>query len=150
MEVVEDMDTNHPIDTNKMDMDNTNITTLNVNDDSKLWDCMTKQENEKAKCNICGVILSRKNGATTGLRKHLYQVHKLKPFGITSPKSRSKSYHLSIDEKKKLDSLIIRCVIEDGRSFSDMRQSGILKVFNHLVQGKKNTMYFIIFIIFYI
>jgi len=109
---------------------------------------MVKQQTEKAKCNICGVILSRKNGATTGLRKHLHQVHKIEPFGVTSTKSRSKSYQLSIEEKKRLDSLIIKCIIEDGRSFSDMRQSGIVKVFNHLVQGKKNTIYLIIFIVF--
>ncbi|CAF2061700.1 unnamed protein product [Rotaria magnacalcarata] len=75
---------------------------------------MEKQINEKAKCGVCGVILSRKNGATTGLRKHLHQVHKLQTFGMTSTKLRSKSY---------------------GRSFSDIGQSGILKVFNHLVEG---------------
>ncbi|CAF3195403.1 unnamed protein product, partial [Rotaria sp. Silwood2] len=45
----------------------------------------------------CGVILSLKNGATTGLRKHLYQIHKIESFGITSKQSRSKSYRLSIE-----------------------------------------------------
>ncbi|CAF4166579.1 unnamed protein product, partial [Rotaria sordida] len=135
MEIVEDIDTYHPTDINKMDTDDTNKVKSNVNDDTNLWNYMVKLQNEKAKCKICGVVLSRKNGATTGLRKHLHQIHKIESFGITSKKSRSNVYQLSIEEKKKLDSLIIKCVIEDGRSFTDMRRSGILKVFNHLVQG---------------
>ncbi len=81
-----------------MDTDNTNEAKSNDNDDVSLWNYMMKQQNEKATCNICGVILSRKNGATSGLRKHLYQIHKIESFGITSTKSRSKSYQLSIEE----------------------------------------------------
>ena len=132
MEAVED------IDTNRMDIDHTNEVESNDTDDANLWNYMMKQQNEKAKCHICGVVLSRKNGATTGLRKHLHKIHKLEAFGITSTKSRSKPSQFSIEQKKKLDSLIIKCIIEDGRSFSDMGQSGIQKVFDHLVQGKKN------------
>jgi len=33
MEIVEDIDTNHPIDKNNMDIDNTNEAKSNVNDD---------------------------------------------------------------------------------------------------------------------
>jgi hypothetical protein len=100
---------------------------------------MTKQENEKAKCNKCNTILSRQNGATSGLRKHLFQVHKIESFGVTSERSRSKSYSISSEEKKKLDSLLIKCIVQDGRGFDDMRRPGILKVFSHLAPGKKNT-----------
>jgi hypothetical protein len=150
MEVVEDIHANHPTVTNQMDIDNTNEVKSNNSDTLTVWNYMMKQHNEKAKCNICDVVLSRKNGSTTGLRKHLHQVHKIEPFGIISTKSRSKSKQLSNEKKKKLDSLMIKCVIEDGHSFTDMRQSGILKVFNYLVEGKKNTMYLIIFVVFYI
>jgi hypothetical protein len=43
---------------------------------SNLWEHMSKQLNEKAKCEICGVVLSRQNGSTTGLRKHLFRIDK--------------------------------------------------------------------------
>jgi len=143
MEVVEveDIDTNHH-DANKMDIDGTAVITPNIGDKFNLWDYMTKLPNEKAKCNICNTILSRKNGSTSGLRKHLYQIHKIEPFGFVSNKPQRKSYKLSVEETKKLDSLIIKCVIQDGRSFSDMRQAGILKLFNHIIPGKENTTYF--------
>jgi hypothetical protein len=49
---------------------NVNETQSNDNRVSSLWDYMTKEEDEKAKCNLCNVILSRQNGATSGLRKH--------------------------------------------------------------------------------
>lgn len=143
----ENTDIHHSINTNNMDIDQTNEIGTNDNNVTNIWNYMEKQKNEKAKC-ICGAILSRKNGATTGLRKHLYQVHKLQAFGVTSKKFRSKSCQLSSEQKKKIDSLIIKCIIEDGRSFSDMSQSGILKVFDHLVEGKKHTIYLIIFIVF--
>ncbi|CAF3786819.1 unnamed protein product [Rotaria socialis] len=132
---VENTDTHHSIDTNSMDINQTNTIKPSGTNVNNLWNYMEKQINEKAKCGVCGVILSRKNGATTGLRKHLHQVHKLQAFGITSTKLRSKSCQLLPEQKKKLDTLIIKCIIEDGRSFSDMGQSGILKVFNHLVEG---------------
>ena len=45
-----------------------------------------KQQTEKAKYNICGVILSRKHAATSGLSMHLYRVHKNEPFGKASTK----------------------------------------------------------------
>lgn len=96
---------------------------------------MTKMD-EKAKCNKCGAVLSRKNGGTTGLRKHLFQIHKLGNYPKSSVQKRPKSSQLSVDEKKKLDLLMIKCIIEDGRSFVDLRRSGLLKVFKHLVPGK--------------
>lgn len=145
MEGIEDIHTNDSTSTNQMDIDDANELTSNDNNNKDLWHYMTKQQNEKAKCEMCDVVLSRKNGSTTGLRKHLHQVHKLERFGIVSKKSRLKCKQLSNEEKKSLDALVIQCVLEDGRSFSDMRQSGILKVFNRLVDGKKNTMYLIIF-----
>ena len=139
MEVVEDIDINHSIDTKEMDIDDRNEVNANASDGINLWSYMMKQQTEKAKYNICGVISSRKHAATSGLSMHLYRVHKTEPFGKASTKSSSKFYQLSTDEKKKFGLLIIKCTIEDGRSFSDIRQSGILKIFNHIVQWKRNT-----------
>ena len=139
MEVVEDIDINHSIDTKEMDIDDRNGVNANASDGINLWSYMMKQQTEKAKYNICGVILSRKHGATSRLIMHLYRVHKTEPFGKTSTKSRSKFYQLSSDEKNQFGLLMIKCIIEDGRSFSVIRQSDTLKIFNHLVQGTKNT-----------
>jgi 3-oxoacyl-(acyl-carrier-protein) synthase len=104
---------------------------------SNLWEHMSKQLNEKAKCEICGVVLSRQNGSTTGLRKHLFRIDKMAEFAVTSTKRASKSSQLSVDEKKKLHALIINCIIEDGRGFNDTRRPGLMKVLNHLAPGKE-------------
>ena len=110
---------------------------------------MTKQENEKAKCNKCNAILSRKNGATSGLRKHLFQVHKLDSFSIdVSQNPQPKLYHISTEEKKKIDSLLINCIVQDGLSFDDMKRPGMLKVLTYLAPGKENMRCFIMSLIF--
>ena len=139
MEVVEDIDTSYSIDTSEMDTDDRNEVNANASDSINVWNYMTKQQTKKAKYNICGGILSRKHAATPGLSMHLYRVHKIEPFGKASTKSSSRFCQLSTHEKNKFDLLMIKCTIEDGRSFSDIRQSGILKIFNHLVQCKRNT-----------
>ena len=101
-EVVEDIDINHSIDTNEMDIDNRNEVNANACDGIKLWNYMMKQQTVKAKYNICGVILSRKHAATSDLTMHLYRVHKIEPFGKASTKSSSKFYQFSTDEKKEI------------------------------------------------
>lgn len=121
-----------------MDVD-TNETQIDDDNSANLWHYMTKQQNEKAKCNICNKILSRQNGSTSGLRKHLFQVHKIESFGVISGNSRSKSSEISIEQKQILDSILINCIIQDGRGFDDMRRPGMLKVFNHLAPGEQNT-----------
>ena len=102
---------------------------------SSVWNYMSKEPNQKAKCNICSTVLSRTNGSTTGLRKHLYQVHKLAPFGVTKPKATTESSQISPDRKQTLHSLVIACVIRDGRSFDDPRRPGLMQVFNLLAPG---------------
>ena len=139
MEVIEDIDINHSIDTKEMDIDDRNEVNSNASDGINLWSYMMKQQIEKAKYNTCGVILSRKHAENSGLSMHLYRVRKIESFGKASTKSSSKFYQLSIDEKNKFGLLMIKCTIEDSRSFSDIKQSGILKIFNHLVQCKRNT-----------
>ena len=100
---------------------------------SNLWRYMSKQQNNKAKCNLCDAVLSRTNGTTTGMRKHLFLIHKLECFAITTSKKQSRPNHLSSDEKKKLDSLAISCIVQDGRGFGDLQRPGILRLFNHLL-----------------
>ena len=127
MEVVEDIDINHSIDTKEMDIDDRTEVNANASDGINLLSYMMKQQTEKAKYNICGVILSRKHAATSCLSIHLYRVHKIKPFGKASTKSSSKFYQVSINEKNKFGLLMIKCTLEDDRSCSDIRQSGNTK-----------------------
>lgn len=42
---------------------------------------------------------------------------------------------LPVEEKKKLKELALNCILEDGRSFDDLRKSGIMKLFNGLMEG---------------
>ena len=95
---------------------------------SSRWKYMAKQQNNKAKCNLCDALLSRTNGTTTGMRKHLFLIHKLECFAVTTSNKRSRPNRLSIDEKKKLDSLAISCIVQDGRGFGDLRRSSLLKL----------------------
>ena len=103
---------------------------------SNVWNHMEIEGVDKARCQICGAILSRKNGGTTGLRKHLLRVHKLRSVSVVSIEKRRQPDNLSVDQQKKLNSLIVRCIIEDGRSFGDMRRSGVLRFIDHLMPGK--------------
>jgi hypothetical protein len=138
-EVSENIEPNHRNHTNKTNGDHTDVAQTGAIHASSLWNYMIKQANEKAKCNICNTILSRQNGGTTGLRKHLHQVHKIQSFSTKSKKLRSKSCRLSSEQKKKLDYLIIKCIVQDGRSFDDMRRPGILKVIDYLLPGKTKS-----------
>ncbi|CAF1565488.1 unnamed protein product, partial [Adineta ricciae] len=115
-----------------MDVD-TNVSQSNHNRGSRVWDYMSKEKEEKARCFKCKALLSRQNGATSGLRKHLFQVHKIEAFRTVTGNLQTNSDEISTEEKKKIDSLVINCIIRDGRSFDDMRRPGILKLINHLV-----------------
>lgn len=103
---------------------------------SSVWEHMRKQDNDKASCNICGALLSRKNGGTTGLRKHLHQVHALNRYSTSSMVKASRTIKFPSDRKSKLDALAVECVIEDGRSFGDLRRPGLLRIFNQLAPGR--------------
>ena len=145
-EIVQNVNTNNQNNRNELDVNNSNETQRNTNHLSSLWNFMTKEDNEKVKFNIYNTVLSRQNGVGSGLRKRLLKVHKTDSFGMVSEHSRSKLCQISIEEKKKLDSLLLNCIIQDGRGFDDMRKSRILKIFTHLAPGKKNVECFITFI----
>lgn len=83
------------------------------------------------------VVVSRKDQSTSGIRKHLCSKHKMKQFEEkkirrAQPK---KIDSLPVEEKKKLKELALNCILEDGRSFDDLRKSGIMKLFNGLMEG---------------
>ncbi|CAF4688614.1 unnamed protein product, partial [Rotaria socialis] len=132
VEIFQNIDTNHRNSTNKMDVNDTDEIRSNGKSVSNLWEHMTKQENGKPQCKICNKLQSRQSGATSGLRKHLFQAHKMESFCVTSENPPSKSYQISTEEKKKIDSLTINRIVQDGRGFDDMRRPEMLKVFKHL------------------
>jgi len=105
---------------------------------SDLWNYMEKLADGKARCKSCSKTLSRQNGATTGLRKHFCQVHKIESFRTDSVPKQTAVYQLTTDEKKQINSLILKCIIQDGRSFGDLRCPGIVKVLKHLSPCTKN------------
>jgi len=133
-----------------MDVDDIDEVQSNGTRVLNLWDYMTKLDNEKAQCKICSTILSRKNGATSGLRKHLFKVHKIESFGAVAEKPRSKLNQISTEKKTQIDSLLIKCIVQDGRSFDDMRRPGMLKVLKYLAPGKNHEMLYYVYLNFHL
>jgi hypothetical protein len=56
-------------------------------------------------------------------------------FAASSVTKKSGMTKFPSDMKRKLDTLAVECVIEDGRSFGDLRRSGLLKIFKELAPG---------------
>ncbi|CAF1191633.1 unnamed protein product, partial [Didymodactylos carnosus] len=73
------------------------------------------------------------NWSTTGCRAHLYKDHKMMEFAPVLKTGRNQQ--LTPFEKKELNELCIEGIVEDGRSFGDLRRKGIMKIFNRLLPG---------------
>lgn len=102
--------------------------------ESSVWKHATKNEDGTASCRICGLVVKRTNGSTTGLRKHLLQVHKIQE--RTSKKNGNKSAKFSPSLRKELHTLVIEAIVKDGRSFDDFRRPGVMRIFQRIVPGK--------------
>lgn len=50
---------------------------------SNVWNHFTKLTFEKAKCDICGTIISIKGGSSTNIRRHLKTKHPLTDIDAT-------------------------------------------------------------------
>lgn len=84
------------------------------------------------------LVLSRKGQTTSSIRRHLRSVHKMDEFEEkhVDPSVTNNSFNqLSIDQKRKLQSLAVNAIIQDGRSFNDLNKPGIAKLFNGLLDG---------------
>lgn len=102
--------------------------------ESLVWKFAIKNDDETASCRICGAVIKRKNGSTTGIRKHLLQVHNIQE--LLSEKTAKTKVKFSSSLRRELHSLIIQAIIKDGRSFDDFRRPGMMKVFHRIVPGK--------------
>ncbi|CAF1609609.1 unnamed protein product [Didymodactylos carnosus] len=102
---------------------------------ANVWEHARKDGNddELAICSICGKSISLSNKSTTTLRNHLIAVHgktELKLENITKTKRT-----IPINKKHELDELCLKCIVQDGRAFGDLRKTGILKLFRAVMPG---------------
>ncbi|CAF1670409.1 unnamed protein product, partial [Adineta ricciae] len=87
----------------------------------------------RAKCFLCEDELRTPNYATSSLIRHLEQRHNLQQAAqIQVLPVQTKSNKLSRAERKRLDSLPINAIIQDGRSYGDLHKSGMKKLIDGL------------------
>ena len=72
------------------------------------------------------------NWSTSGLRKHIVQIHKIPIANSTLATEKSKT---SNSLKKDLHNLVINSVIQDSRSFDYFRRSGMMNFFKKAIPG---------------
>jgi hypothetical protein len=100
---------------------------------SEVWDYATKLHNGKVKCHKCNREISCKDHSTTGLRRHLQRCLNISKF--ISNAHRSSNSTINNDMKKKLNELVYKCIIEDGRSFGDLRKPGMARFIEEILPG---------------
>ena len=106
--------------------------------ESQVWQyAIRNHDNETAKCKICNKTIMTKNWSTTGLRKHFIQVHKI---SLTSSASKKEKSNISSSLKKELHTLAINAIIQDSRSFDDLRRPGIMDFLKKAIPGKNINM----------
>ena len=72
------------------------------------------------------------NWSTSGLRKHIVQIHKIPIANSISATEKSK---ISNSLKKELHDLVINSIIQDSRSFDDFRRPGMMNFLKKAVPG---------------
>ncbi|CAF4999278.1 unnamed protein product, partial [Rotaria sp. Silwood1] len=102
---------------------------------SEVWNYATKLPNGKAKCKSCNREIACKDHSTTGLRRHLDRCMKTSKF--LSNNSTIFNKPINIQMKKKLHELVYQCIIQDGRSFDDLRKPGMSRLLQEIIPGYK-------------
>ena len=93
--------------------------------ESSVWQFAIRTDtNDIAMCKLCNASIKTTNWSTTGLRKHLTQVHKLPTIEPPVLTEKAKMSNLL---KGELHSLVISAIVKDGRSFNDFRRTGMMK-----------------------
>ncbi|CAF3965061.1 unnamed protein product, partial [Rotaria sp. Silwood1] len=98
---------------------------------SEVWNYATKLPNGKAKCKSCNREIACKDHSTTGLRRHLDRCMKTSKFLSNNSTIFNKS--INIQMKKKLHELVYQCIIQDGRSFDDLRKPGMSRLLQEII-----------------
>ena len=110
--------------------------TESVDDDtnqSSVWSYASKLSNGKAQCNKCKRILSCKDHSTSSVRKHLVMCANLHQFTSTQ---RKRSSLITPEKLKYYRQLVIKCIIMDGRGFSDLRKPGMANFLQEVLPGQ--------------
>ena len=105
---------------------------------ANVWRHAKKKNKDEAICNHCDKLIKTTNGGTSTLRRHLITLHGLSFLNQPTSTSgfRSRKGRIGEERKKRLDKLAIHAIIEDGRTFNDLRTSGMSKFLSEAVPGK--------------
>ena len=104
-----------------------------IRKESSVWqDAVRADNNDAAMCKLCNAQIKTTNWSTSGLRKHLTQVHKLPTIEPNVP---SKKFDISTALKNELHALVINAIIKDGRSFNDFRRPGMINFLTKAIPG---------------
>lgn len=122
-----------PKDSNNDDDIESNI----IRRESDVWKYAIKNsDRQSATCTLCKAVIKTTNFSTTGLIKHLRQVHKI---NIETPVSTVEKPKFPQKLKNELHDLAVKAIVEDSRSFNDFRKPGMMKFLKKIVPGKHLT-----------
>uniref|UniRef100_A0A914H564 BED-type domain-containing protein n=1 Tax=Globodera rostochiensis TaxID=31243 RepID=A0A914H564_GLORO len=96
---------------------------------SEIWKCFDKCSTEEAKCKICSKKLSRKDGSTKGLWKHLESAHKREFQDLKG-----------IDEQKMHQESILNFTVPKKNSVEEAEEQ-IARIMIRIKSGVSNSFY---------
>jgi len=105
---------------------------------SSVWDYAVKLPNGKGKCLKCNREFSCKGHSTTGLRKHLHRCLNLSVFAPDTGRKNARNGNeksMSAEVKRKFHELVYKCIVQDGRSFGDLRKTGMARLLEEILPG---------------
>lgn len=103
---------------------------------SSVWTYATKISGVKAQCNKCKKFVKTFNGGTSTLKKHLIDIHGLTHLkSLPSSRAKNDKTEITRERKNRLDYLANLAIYEDGRTFTDLRKSGMRKFLAEAVPG---------------
>lgn len=132
-EIMDDNE-NHTND-GQHDTDSDGLISNNKNLKSNVWDYAKKISPDEASCLKCKGTIKTTNGSTSTLRKHLFMKHNLTGLAANSASKKKKTSLISRDRKIRLDHLANLAIFRDGRSFGDLRKSGIKQFLAEAIPG---------------
>ncbi|CAF3030240.1 unnamed protein product [Rotaria sp. Silwood2] len=102
---------------------------------SNVWYYAKKLSSDEAQCKICKLYVKTINGGTTTLRKHLINKHHLIHLACPAASRPTTSNTITHEQKARLDHLANLAILVDGRSFGDLRKTGIRKFLSEAIPG---------------
>ena len=102
-----------------------------------VWLYASKLPNGKAQCNKCKRILSCKDHSTSSVRKHLVMCANLQQFASVQ---RKRSSLITPEKLKHYRQLAIKCIIMDGRGFSDLQKPGMANFLQEILPGQISSL----------